>query len=152
MNNKISSIVLIALMAITLVICGFFYLGGEESVPTTAGDTDAPVYTSMMISWAYVLIIIAAVATLAFAILVFISKASYNPKSVIVPLITTLVLGVLLLATYFGADTTPISIIGYEGSHEPSIYRLTNMCITSAVVLAAVATFVTLFGFLAKKF
>ncbi len=152
MNSKISSIVLAALMGVTVLICAFFYLGDTEAFTTTAGEMDAPSNTSLMINWAYILIGFAAFATAALAILTFVSKLSYNWKSVMVPMITFVALGSLLLITYFGADTTPMNIVGYEGSHEPGIYQITNMCLVSAVVLAAIATFVTLFGWVAKRF
>ena len=151
MSNKIPSIVLAVLMIITLIVCGFFYIGGEEAYATTAGEVDAPSYTSMLINWAYVLVLIASIATVVFALYTFILKATYNGKSVIVPLITFAALALLLLITYLCADTTPLNIVGYEGSQEPWVYRLTNMCIASSVILAAIATFVTIFGFLGKK-
>lgn len=151
-DSKISSFVLYALMAITVVVCAFFYIGDTESCSTTAGTLDAPVYTSMLINWAYILIVIAAVATLGFALMTFVSKVLYDVKSVIVPVVAVGVLAIVLLSTYFGADTTQMNIIGYEGSQEPWVYRVTNMCIVSSIVLAAIATIATLFGSLAKKF
>ena len=150
MLNKISSYVFYVLMAITLVVCGMFYLGGEETVATTAGDTIAPENTSVLIGWAYALIIVAAVATLAYALYTFVTKLTYNVKSVITPIVSVVAVGALLLATYFGADTTPIAITGYEGSQEPWVYQLSNMCIVSAVVLAVIAIIVTILGFAAK--
>ena len=61
-------------------------------------------------------------------------------------------LALMLIITYFGADTTPMNIVGYEGSQEPWVYKITNMCMVSAMILAAIATFVTLFGFVLKRF
>ena len=149
--SKISSYVFYALMAITLIVCFLFYVIGDlESVDTTAGPMDASEYTSALIGWAYALIIIAAVATLAYALYTFITKLTYNVKSVITPMVSVAAVGILLLATYYGADTTPIAITGYEGSQEPWVYQLSNMCIVSAVVLAFIALVVTLLGFAAK--
>lgn len=150
MLNKISSYVFYVLMAITLVVCGMFYLGDLESVPTTAGDMEAPVNTSALIGWAYALVIIAAVATLAYALYTFVSKLTYNWRTVITPLVSVAAVGILLLATYYGADTNPIAITGYEGSQEPWVYQLSNMCIVSAVVLAVIALLATVLGFVAK--
>jgi hypothetical protein len=91
-------------------------------------------------------------ATLFFAIYSFVIKAKYDIKSVIVPTVSVLGVALLLLITYTTADTTPINIVGYEGSQEPWIYKLTNMCMVTSAILASIATFVTLFGFIAKKF
>lgn len=150
--QKINKYLLWALMAISLIVCIFFFCLGTEQYATTAGEMEAPAYTSMLLNWCYFLLILAAAATVAFAAITFGTKLKYDWKSVMVPTISVVVVAILLLATYWGADTTPINIIGYEGSQEPSIYRITNMCLTSSVVLAAIATFCTLFGFLAKKF
>ncbi len=151
MLSNLNKYVLWLLMGLSVIVCAFFFLGGTEDVPTTAGDLEAPIYTSMMLNWSYILLAITAIVTVAFAVMTFISKVTYDWKSVIVPLISFVVLAVLLLATYFGADTTPINIVGYEGSQEPFIYQITNMCLVTSYILAAIATFVTLFGFLAKK-
>ncbi len=152
MFKEINKVVLAVLMAISVIVCAVFFLGGTEDVPTTAGDLEAPVYTSWMLNWSYILFALTAVVTIIFAVMTFVSKLSYDWKSVVVPMISFVVLVVLMLATYFGADTTPINIVGYEGSQEPYIYQITNMCLVSSIILAAIATFVTLFGFLVKKF
>lgn len=150
--EKINKYVLWVLMAISVIITVIFFVGGIESVDTTAGAMDAPVYTSTMINWCYVLLALAAIATVFFAMMTFVSKAMYDVKSIIVPLVSVIGLGLLLLITYTTADTTPINIVGYEGSQEPWIYKLTNMCMVTSAILASIATFVTLFGFIAKKF
>lgn len=152
MFKEINRVVLAVLMAISVIVCAVFFFGGTEDVATTAGDLEAPVYTSLLLNWSYILFALTAIVTIAFAVMTFVSKLSYDWKSVVVPMISFVVLVVLLLATYFGADTTPINIVGYEGSQEPFIYQITNMCLVSSCILAAIATFVTLFGFLIKKF
>lgn len=150
--EKINKYVLWVLMAASVIITVIFFVGGIESVDTTAGAMDAPVHTSTMINWCYVLLALAAIATAFFAMMTFVSKAMYDVKSIIVPLVSVIGLGLLLLITYTTADTTPINIVGYEGSQEPWIYKLTNMCMVTSAILASIATFVTLFGFIAKKF
>jgi hypothetical protein len=150
--DKINKYILWALMAISIAITVIFFVGGTTDYDTTAGAMEAPVYTSTMINWCYVLMAIAAFATLFFAIYSFVIKAMYDIKSVIVPTVSVLGVALLLLITYTTADTTPINIVGYEGSQEPWIYKLTNMCMVTSAILASIATFVTLFGFIAKKF
>lgn len=150
--NNIPKYILWALMAITIVITLIFFVGGEEKVLCNGIEFDAPTSTSTFISLAFAFIIIAVIATVALAGLSFINKVVSNPKAVLVPIIAFGVLAVLLLATYFGADTTPINIIGYEGGHDAWIYRLTNMCMCSAFVLAIVACLATVTSSLFKKF
>ena len=144
--------ILWALMAITILFSLLFFFGSEETVNCNGIDFEAPTFTSSFITLAFTFIVIAALATIALAALSFANKVASNPKAVLVPLVAFGVLAVLLLATYFGADTNPINIIGYEGSQEPYVYRLTNMCMTSAFVLAIVACVATLCSSLFKKF
>lgn len=150
--NNIPKYILWALMAITIVVALIFFFGSTETVKCNGIDFEAPTFTSTFISLAYAFIIIAAIATLGLAILSFVNKIASNPKAVLVPVVAFGILAVLLLATYFGADTNPINIIGYEGSQEPWVYRLTNMCMTSAFILAGVACVATLCSSLVKKF
>ena len=151
-SDKIPSIVLAVLMVITLVICGLFYAGSTEAVECTSGSFDAPSHTDTMINWIYILIMIAGITTVGLAIVSFVIKLAKDPKSVIVPSVAMCGLALMLIITYFGADTTPMNIVGYEGSQEPWVYKITNMCMVSAMILAAIATFVTLFGFVLKRF
>lgn len=151
-SEKIPSIVLALLMAISLGICAWFYGGGTVDVECTSGSISAPKATDAMINWTYVLVLITAIATVVLATISFIIKSSQSMKSIMIPTIAMLALIIMLIATYFGADTTPINIVGYEGSQEPSVYRLTNMCMVSSAILATIATIVTLFGFLLKRF
>lgn len=151
-SEKIPSIALAVLMVITLILCGLFYAGGTESVECTSGSFDAPTHTDSMINWIYILIIVTGIATLGLAGLSFIIKIKKDPKSVIVPTVAMIFLVLMLCITYFGADTTPMSIVGYEGSQEPWVYRITNMCMVTSAILATIATIVTLFGFLLKRF
>ncbi|MBR5972852.1 MAG: hypothetical protein IK017_09410 [Paludibacteraceae bacterium] len=152
MSSNISRYVLYALLLITLIVCGFFYFGGESMESTPAGQFPTPVFTSTLMYWAFALVIIAALATLCFALLTFASKVSYDAKSVLVPVIFVGVLGVILLITYLAADTTPYTIVGLEHPITAGEMSLANMCIVTSVILACIAAFVSFFGFLAKKF
>ena len=152
MNSNISKFVLYGLVLLTLVVCGFFFLGGWEYQTTKAGSFETSTYTSVLMYWAFALVIIAALATLIFAILTFISKVSYDAKSVVVPVAFVAILGIILLLTYFLADTTPFTIPGYKDPITDGDIRLANMCLVSSVILAGIAAFVSFFGFLAKKF
>ncbi len=150
--NNIPKYVLWALMAVTIVIALIFFFGSSEQVMCNGIPFEAPTSTSAFLSLAFAFIIIAVIATLILAVLSFLNKVFSDTKAVLVPLAAFGVLVLLLLITYFSADTTPISIVGYEGDQDPYVYRLTNMCMTSAFVLAAVACIATLCSSLFKKF
>lgn len=150
--NNIPKYILWALMAVTILFAVLFFFGSEETVKCNGIDFEAPTFTSMFIGLAFVFLAIATLATLGLAGLSFGNKVASNPKAVAIPMIAFGVLAVLLLVTYFAADTTKMNIIGYEGSQEPWVYRLTNMCMVSAFVLATVAIICTLCSSLVKKF
>ena len=138
-------------MAISVIICAYFFLSAPKEFETTAGMMEAPEATDWIINLCYAFIGLACIATVVFVLISFISQVLFNPKSVLVPVVAIVALAVLMISTYFGADVTPINIIGYEGSQEPFIYQITNMCMVTSAVLGGIAVFVTLFGFLIKK-
>lgn len=154
MQNKLTlpNFILWGLLAITIVFTLIFFCGSTENYDCNGISFDAPSFTPAFIALAYVFIGIATVVTFAFAIKSFVSKLSFDPKSVFVPLISVAALALLLIITYCAADTTPIHIIGYDGSQEPWELSLTNMCMVSAFVLAGIACVVTLGSSLVKKF
>ena len=131
--------VLWGLLCVTLVFAGIFFFGPSESYVFNGSKFDAPSLTSGFLILAVAFIIIAAVVTLVSAAVTFGSRLVYDRKKVMVPLIAVLILAVLFLITYFGADTTKLNITGYEGSHDAWVYRITNMCMVSSFVLAAIA-------------
>ncbi|MBR5695451.1 MAG: hypothetical protein IKX43_04355 [Paludibacteraceae bacterium] len=150
-SSNFPKFILWGLVALTIVFTLIFFCGGTESYLCNGISIEAPSFVSTFIGLAFAFIILATVVTIAFAIKSFVSKLSYDPKSVMVPLIFVGVLAVLLLITYFGADTTKMSITGYEGSQEPWVYRITNMCMVSSFILAAIAFLATICSSLFKK-
>ena len=154
MQNKLSlpNLVLRGLLAIAIVFTLIFFCGSTENYDCNGISFEAPSFTPAFIALAYVFVGIATVVTLAFAIMSFVSKLSYNPKSVFVPLISVAALALLLIITYCAADTQPMNITGYEGSQEPWVYKITNMCMVTSFILAGIACVVTLGSSLVKKF
>lgn len=141
MNNvlNIPKYILWALLAITIVFSLIFFFGSTEEVKCNGIPLEAPTFTSAYLVLAVVFVAIATLVTFAFAIKSFASKVSYEPTSVMVPLISFAALALLLIISYFGADTQQMNIIGYDGSQEPWVYQITNMCIVSSFVLAGIA-------------
>lgn len=143
--------ILWGLVALTIIFTLLFFCGSTESYPCNGINIEAPSFTPTFIGLAFAFIILATLVTLIFALKSFVSKLMSDPKSVMVPLIFVGVLFVLFLTTYFGASTETINILGYEGTPKPWEYRLTNMCMISAFVLAALAFLATICSSLFKK-
>ncbi len=143
--------ILWALVALTIIFTLIFFCGSTETYVCNGISIEAPSFVPMFLGLAFAFIILASFVTLAFAMKSFSSKLMTDPKSVMVPLIFVGALGVLLLVTYFAADTKVINITGYDGSQEPWVYRITNMCMVSSFILAAIAFLATICSSLFKK-
>ena len=143
--------ILWGLVGLTIIFTLIFFCGSTESYPCNGIMIEAPSFVPTFIGLAFAFIILASLATLVFALITFVSKLLSDPKSVMVPLIFVGVLLVLFLVTYYGADTTKINITGYDGSQEPWVYRITNMCMVSSFILAGVAFVATIGSSLFKK-
>ncbi len=148
---NIPKYILWGLVALTIIFTLIFFCGDTESYSCNGISIEAPSFVPTFIGLAYAFIILASLVTLVFALKSFVSKLMTDPKSVMVPLIFVGALGVLLLVTYFCADTKVIEITGYEGSKEPWVYRITNMCMMSSFILAAIAFIATIGSSLFKK-
>ncbi|MBP5457919.1 MAG: hypothetical protein J6Y37_15625 [Paludibacteraceae bacterium] len=148
MTNKISQIALIAMLAISVIVALLFFLGGDV-------DPDAeyvePKNTGLLLTWAYILVGAVCVVTLAAAGIGFATKIASDPKSATTSLVSIVALALLLCITYFAADTTPLPLV--DGTQQSEFdLRISGMCIVSAFILAGIAAFVSLFGFLVKRF
>ncbi|MCR5498527.1 MAG: hypothetical protein K6F48_11890 [Paludibacteraceae bacterium] len=148
---NIPKYILWGLVALTVIFTLLFFCGDTESYLCNGISIEAPSFVPTFIGLAFAFIILASLVTIVFALKSFGSKLMTDTKSVMVPLIFVGVLAVLLLTTYFGADTTRMSITGYDGSHDPWVYRITNMCMMSSFILAAIAFLATIGSSLFKK-
>lgn len=117
--SKILSIVLYAILAVTLVFAGLFYFGGE--VEGTAHPT--PVYTETFINWGVALVIGAAVITLLFEIV----RLVINPKNAVRSLVSIALIALVVFIAYSLSDTTILNLPAYEGSDNvPSMLILSD--------------------------
>ena len=147
--NKIPTIALAVLLAISVLISIMFFCGGD--VDPNAEYLE-PNFTGALLNWGYILIGVAAIATIIVAIVGFIIKIQADTRSAITSLVGIGVVALLLIITYSAADTTPFSNISEDTDQSEFSLKITNMCIVSSFILAAIATFVSLFGFLVKRF
>lgn len=105
--SKILNIVTIVMFAITVVLVGLFFLGGD--LPNAQYTT--PVYTDQLIWWAYILFGFTALAALIFPI----GRLFTNPKQAVKTLIAVVGICLLVLIAYSMSDGTIMKLPGYTG-------------------------------------
>mgnify|MGYP003573972587 CR=1 FL=1 len=143
--SKILSIIQYALLAITLVFAGMFFFGGE-----IVGETYyTPVYTESFLNWGKLLVIVAAGISLLFEVFNLI----VHPKNAVRTLISIGLLLVVVLISYGLADTTPLSIIGYQGADNvPSMLAMAGTMLYGMYILFGVAVIAILYAELSRMF
>jgi hypothetical protein len=150
LNKIIPNVVLGILLAITVVVCLLFYLGGNTEIPELP-ELLAPNYTDLLLNFTYFLFGLTILVTLVSVVWLFVSKLVADPKSSLVTIIGVGALALLLILTYNIGDTTPLNILGFEGEQTPGILKLTNMCINSSYILFGIAVIVSALSFLSKR-
>jgi hypothetical protein len=117
--SKILSIVLYAILAITLVFAGLFYFGGEIEGATYY----TPAYTETFLNWGIALVIGTAVITLLFEIV----RLVINPKNAVRSLVSIAIIALVIFIAYSLSDATILNLPGYEGSDNvPSMLVLSD--------------------------
>lgn len=97
--QKVSGSVLYVILAITIIVAGLFFFGGEDPNPLVP-DMSQPVYTDSLIYLMYVLLGITIVITLAAAVYQFVMNFIDSPKAAIKSLASIIVLVGLLIVTW----------------------------------------------------
>jgi uncharacterized membrane protein YhaH (DUF805 family) len=138
--RKISNIVFLIAVAISLVVMGLFAFGGqvpeaEKLVP----DMSQPVHLDLLLNWTYILVAITVVVVLCFAIFGFVKGLKDAPKKAIGGLLALVALAALLFITYSIGCGETLDILGYTGPH--NVYgwlKIVDMWIYSIYVMVAV--------------
>ena len=148
--RKISSWTLWAVTAVSLVVFGLFYLGGQtENSPFLARDiTNDPKYTEQLLYWGYTLFGCAVVSLLGFAIFQFITSLMENPKKALSGVSVIVVFGVLLGITYAIGSEVPISGLNADSEkfNIPGWLKVTDMWLYSIYVLAVLCILAVVSG------
>lgn len=150
--QKVSGSVLYIALAITLVILGLFFFGGENPNPIVP-EMSQPNYTDPLIYWMYILLAIAVLVTVAAAIFQFVTNFMDSPKSAIRSLLGLVALVLVLIISWsIGSDQTLV-MQGYSGTENvPFWLKLTDMFLYTIYFLMG-ATILLILGFgIAKKF
>lgn len=105
--KKLLGILTIVMVVITLVIFGLFLFGGN--VPNQLYTT--PVYTGTLLTWCYILGVIAVILALIFPLINLFTR----PKQAVKTFIGLGIIFILILIAYALSDGTPLDIPGYNG-------------------------------------
>lgn len=152
--QKISGTVLYTLLAVTIVIIGLFFFGGEDSARVVADpEMSQPAYTDALIYWMYVLLGVTIFVTLLAAIFQFASNFMASPKSAIKSLIGLVALILVLIVSWSLGSGDALYIPGYDGEENvPFWLKLTDMFLYSIYFLMGVLVLLILGFGVAKKF
>jgi phosphatidylserine synthase len=137
--QKISTIVLYILVAISVILASLFFAGGTVTENTGLLTDKEPMFTAINLAWAYLLFVIALVLTLAFSLYNIIT----NPKAIKGTLIALLAGVVLVVVAYLlasdapvgrGADVTSAATLKWVGTGLYVTYILGGLALLSIVV------------------
>lgn len=152
--QKISGTVLYVILAITLVILGLFYFGGEDTNRIVSdAEMSQPAYTDPLIYWIYVLMGVTICVTVVAAILKLISNFMDSPKEAIKSLVGIIALVVLLFVAWSMGSGEALVLPGYDGTDNvPFWLKLTDMFLYTIYFMMG-ALILLIFGFgIRKKF
>ena len=148
MLNKLSSIVLYVLCAITIVITLLFFLGGDVD---PNADYVEPVYTNAMINLMYACFFLTALMAVASALWQFVVKLQSNKASAIKTIVSVGLTILVLVISYFVSSGQEITLLGTGEVVDEQTIRTVDMMIYTIYTMVGAAILLMIFGPLAKK-
>ena len=148
MLNKLSSIVLYVLCAITIVITLLFFLGGDVD---PNADYVEPVYTNAMINLMYACFFLTAILAAVSAIWQFVIKLSSNKGSAIKTVVSFGLVIILLVVSYFISSGEQFTLLGSGEVVAEDTVRMVDMMIYTIYAQSFIAILLMIFGPLTKK-
>lgn len=130
--SRISNIVALVLLAVSVVIVLAMYVGPNADTITNAGGDvmNVPAATDTLIYWCYALLIATVVAVVGFAAYKFISNLIINPKGGIKTIVTLVAFAILIIVAWNLGSPEKLPIIGYEGTENEGFWaQFTDMAI-----------------------
>ena len=113
----IPKITLWTLLALGIVVIGFFFLGGSSGTLEVAGDfLNVPKFTDLFLSWIYILLGLVILITLCVLVVKLAGDFKYNPKRAIRSLAIVVGAIVLCVICWLMGSPEELHIIGYEGT------------------------------------
>jgi hypothetical protein len=151
LSDKISYYVLYVLFAITLVVLGLFYFGGE-TVQSSVRDMAEPKYTDALLYLNYGLFALVAVVTLTAFLFQFVTALKDNPVHALKSLSGVAVLIVVLIVSWLTGSEEKLVVAGYEGpDNVPFWLKLTDMFLYSTYFLLLVTILAIIISGIKKK-
>ena len=139
--RKTSSLAFLVTIIVTLVVLGLFLFGGQVAPEQKlVPDMSQPVFTDMLLYWAYALLAITIVALIIFAIFGFIHSLKVNPKGAIRGLLVLLAMVVVLGVSYFIGSGELLNIPGYDGGdNNPGTLKVVDMWLFTMYFMLAIS-------------
>ena len=138
-SNKISNSVLWLCMMVTVGVFALFYFSGNVEIPTT--DTPEPQYTSLLLHWTNIVLLLSISVFIFFSLYRFYKKFKEDSRAAWRSLTFFSLLVLLLAVTYFSGNDAPIDIPGYDGMENTPVWlKLTDMWLYSIYILMGIAT------------
>ena len=140
-ENKISRILEIALLALAVVVAVMFFVGGYFE------GTDEPIYTDLLLNTTFILAAVAIIVTFVLSLANFVKNFLHDPKNSVKSLLGPLGIIVIVYVSSIFADGTPLELAGYDGSSNQGVWLIAaDMCLFTTyamTALTALATIVT---------
>jgi hypothetical protein len=135
--GKITSWVLYALLIITVVVFGMFYLGGNVD---PSAEILEPVYTDLVLDMMYATVIIGLVLAVLFSIFQFGTLLKDNPKKALGSIGYLLGFAAVLVVSWSFGSGEPLNLPAYDGSDNvPFWLKITDMWLYTIYFMMAVS-------------
>ena len=142
---RLSYYILYALFAVTIVVFGMFYLGGEMAEPIVAESAN-PANTEALLYLMYGMLGFTVVVTVLAFVVQFGAALKENPVAAMKSLIGVILLIAVLVIAWAAGSSEELLIPGYDGSDNvPYWLKITDMFLYSIYFLL-VATVVAMIG------
>ena len=149
--RKISSWILWAVAAISIVVFGLIFFGG---VIDPSVDKPEPVYTNQLLYWGYTILALSIFSLLGFGLFQFVTSLMTTPKKALNSLSVIVVFAALLGISYAMGNGTPLPGINTDSAkyNIPSWLKITDMWLYTMYTLGTLCILATLGGSLFKLF
>jgi len=134
--RRISSWTLLAAVLVSVVVFFLFYTGGVED---KSAEFKAPVHTSTLLYWTYIITLITVAALVVFAIWQFALSLKDKPKSALGSLGVLVIFAALMGIAYALGDGTPLAVINADSAsyNTPFWLKVTDMWLYAMYILLA---------------
>ncbi|MBP5259799.1 MAG: hypothetical protein J6Z12_04110 [Paludibacteraceae bacterium] len=148
MANKISKIVFLVLVALTAVVIGLFYLGGD--VDPTAEYVE-PVYTGALVNLMFGFVALAALAVLVMVGVNFVLKLMADPKKALLSTLGFVGFLVFVGIIYAIAPGEQINILGIDEVPSHTMVKIVDAELYLMYIMTGAALLLMICGSFAKK-